>query len=143
MAGRRLISGAALLALVLAGYSAPSPYAQWKDLGAVYCNQVPLPRDAKFRDAEGGGRHERSQNEPESMAYRFDTQESPERLVAFYEKAFPTAVKEVGSDGATTFRVTPDGAQEGEQVSITVHADGRIQIGEQTKAGRHQDTGTL
>ena len=143
MAGRKLSSGVVLLALVLAGCSA-DPYAQWKDLGAVYCTQVPLPQDAKFQDAEGGGHGERSQNQhSESMAYWFNTRETPERLVAFYEKAFPTAVKEVGADGVTTFRVTPDGAQEGEQVSITVHTDGKIQIGEETKAGRHQDTGTL
>jgi len=144
MAGRRSILSTALLVLVLAGCGAPNPYAQWKDLGAVYCNQVPLPRDAKFHDAEGGGRDKQSDNPTsESMAYWFSTKESPERLVAFYEKAFPTAEKVVAPDGETTFWVKPDGGQEGEHVSITVHGDGKIQIGEETKPGRHQDTGNL
>lgn len=143
MAGRKLIAGAALVALALVGCST-NPYAQWKDLGAVYCNQVPLPEDAKFDDAVGGKPGEQSEDKTsENMAYWFTTKESADRLVAFYEKAFPGAEKVVDANGETTFWVKPDGGQEGEHVSITVHGDGKIQIGEVTKPGRHQDTGAL
>ena len=146
MAGRRWLSRAFGLALALAlpGCSA-NPYAQWKDLGAVYCNQVPLPGDARFEDAMGGDYYGESLDDhaSESMAYWFTTKESPQKLVAFYEKTFPGATKEVSEDGETTFKVRPEGAQEGEEIYVTVRTDGKIQIGEETKVGKHKDSGLL
>ena len=146
MFGRRSMAGIGLMAaaLALAGCSA-NPHAQWKDLGAVYCSQVPLPGDAKFEDSMGGGYYGEGLNDrvSESMAYWFTTKEPPEKLIAFYEKTYPGAEKEVGEQGETTFKVRPEGAQEGEEIYIMVRTDGKIQIGEETKVGRHKDTPML
>jgi len=47
-----------------------------------------------FGDVLGGKPGEQGENKTsESMAYWFSTKESPDRLVAFYEKAFPGAEK--------------------------------------------------
>jgi len=134
----------ALAALAVAGCST-SPYAKWKDLGAVYCNQVPLPRDAQFEDAMGGDYFGEGFNDQvsETMAYFFTTKESPEKLVAFYEQTFPGAIKETGDEGDIIFTVKPEGAEEGEEVYIRVRTDGKIQIGEDTKPGKHKESGVL
>lgn len=116
------------------------PYAKWKDLGAVYCSQVPLPDDANFEDAMGGDYYGEGLNDhvSESMSYFFTTKESPEKLVAFYEKAFPGAPKETVEDGDVVFTVKPEGAEDGEEVTIRIRTDGKIQVGEETKPGKHK-----
>ena len=134
----------ALATLTVASCST-SPYAKWKDLGAVYCNQVPLPGDAQFEDAMGGDYYGEGLNDhvSESMAYFFTTKESPAKLASFYEQTFPGAIKETGDDGDIIFTVKPEGAEDGEEVYIRVRADGKIQIGEETKPGKHKDKGLL
>lgn len=137
--GRNGMLVLAVGALSLMACSA-DPYAKWKNLGAIYCSQVPLPADAHFEDAMGGDYYGEGLNDhvSESMAYFFTTRESPEKLVAFYEKTFPNASKETAEDGDIVFTVRPEGAEEGEEVYIRVRSDGKIQIGEETKPGKHK-----
>jgi hypothetical protein len=102
-------------------------------------DMVPVYKNCELRDMMGS---ESWGDEPDSytkgQAWFLNTKATKDELVAFYEKAFPNAPREVMDDGAITFHLTPEGAKQPyEYVEVTVR-DGEIQVGESFQPQRQQ-----
>ncbi len=104
--------------------------------GAVYASSVPVYKNLKPADLMGGHYEDDEGNTiSQTQTWFFDTKDSKEQVIAFYEKNFPGATKEVDEQGDVTFRLIPMGAESGESVHVTVR-EGQIMIGEECKPGK-------
>jgi len=133
---------AAVVAVLLVGCSSENHYAQWKKLDVVYASQVPIFPGAEVEDAMGGNYYGESldQQVSESMTYWFKIDpKNHDQIVAFYEKALPSAQRSVDEDGEIRFEVVPKGAESGEKVWVMISKD-RLRIGEETKPGKHKES---
>jgi hypothetical protein len=138
MRGRAL---AGLAAALLVSCS-QSPYAQWKSLDAVYASQVPVFPGAQFQDAMGGSYYGEGFNDKvsESKSYFFEIDpQKHEQIVAFYEKELASATRTTDEDGDIRFELVPRGAEGDEKVYVVIGRD-RLQIGEETKPGKHKES---
>jgi hypothetical protein len=106
--------------------------------GAVYANQVPLYPAAAYEDAMGGTTYGDGVADSESLSWFFEVKDSPEKVLAYYDEKLSDARKVLEEDGTTSYTISPQGAEEGEVLVIRVRA-GRLQITEETKAGKHKD----
>jgi hypothetical protein len=141
MNGRARLLGAALTAAVCLGCS-QNHYAQWKKLDVVYASQVPIYPGALVDDAMGGSYYGEGLNDKvsETMTYWFKIDpKNHDQIVAFYDKEMPQAHKTVDDEGNVQFELTPQGAEDGEKVWVTVQKD-KLRIGEETKPGKHKET---
>jgi hypothetical protein len=137
MNARHLPAAAAAAALAVAalGCTAKSN----KDLlpGAVYAaNAVKVYRNAELVNVMG---NESWGDGPDSytqgQTWYFNTGDSQQKVVAFYEKLLPGAERTTNDDGSVTFRIVPAGAEKNEYVQVTVD-DGEIRIGEHCRPGK-------
>src|SRR5580765_8401664 len=72
----------------------------------------------------------------DGMAWWLRSQDSPARIVAFYDSHLRGWQKDVSLDGETVYRTSPPGADEGEEVYVRVKPSGEIQIGESVRSGK-------
>jgi hypothetical protein len=72
----------------------------------------------------------------DGMAWWLRSQDSPAKIVAFYDAHLRGWQKDVSLDGETVYRTSPPGADEGEEVYVRVKPSGEIQIGESVKSGK-------
>jgi hypothetical protein len=106
--------------------------------GAVYGAQIPVYPNAKLRDV-GGGTYSDEIGGPvtfESKSWFFAIDDA-QKVVAFYQEKLPNVPHEEDEDGGTTFKLTPVGADSGEDVSVTVRKD-ELQITEVVKPGKRK-----
>jgi hypothetical protein len=130
-----------LVAAMLVGCS-QSPYAQWRSLDVVYASQVPIFPGAEVENAMGGTYSGESMGDrvSETMSWFFDIDPAKhDQIVAFYDKELTTAKKTVDEDGDVRFELVPKGAEDGESVYVMIGKD-RLQIGEETKPGKHKES---
>ena len=105
--------------------------------GAVYGAQIPLYPHAKLRDV-GGGNYYEDIGGPvtfESKSWFF-TIDDRQKVLAFYQEKLPSAARE-DDEESITFKFTPTGAAEGEDVSVVVRKD-ELQISEVVKPGKRK-----
>ena len=124
----------AVLSVALAACSKSATYP-----GAVYAEgAVAAYQTAEFDGAMGGESSGEGVESSESVSWFFKTTDPLDKVVAFYEAKLPQATKEVADD-EVTFRFVPAGAEPGEEVAVIL-GEGRIQVHESTRAGKHKDT---
>ncbi len=121
------MAAGALLAL---GACAKSNQAMLPD-SVFAADLVPVYKNCELTDQMG---NESWGDEPESYTkgntWFFKTKASQDELVAFYEKQFPNAERQVMDDGGIEFTLYPaDAVKPYESVSVVVR-DGSLQIGE-------------
>lgn len=141
MNGRARLLGVALVTAACLGCS-QNHYAQWKKLDVVYASQVPIYPGAQVDDAMGGSYYGEGLNDKvsETMTYWFKIDpKNHDKIVAFYEQEMPQAKKSLNDEGDIQFEFTPQGAEDGERVWVTVQKD-KLRIGEETKPGKHKET---
>ena len=105
--------------------------------GAVYGAQIPVYPHARLRDV-GGGNYYEDIGGPvtfESKSWFF-TIDDRQKVLAFYQEKLPSAARE-DDDESITFKFTPTGAEEGEDVSVVVRKD-ELQISEVVKPGKRK-----
>ena|SRR5688572_25643375 len=107
--------------------------------GAVYAEAtVAAYKPAEFDGAMGGeSSGDEGTESSESVSWFFKTTDPKDKVVAFYEAKLVGASKEVGEEDVT-FRFVPAGAEPGEEVQVIV-SEGRIQVHESTRVGKHKD----
>jgi hypothetical protein len=120
-----------LLASVLAGALAIAGCSSSPTIeGAVHAGAVPVYKAASLESEMGGDTYgDDFGHVAKSHSWFFATPDPVEKVIAFYEKALPGATRETDEQGFTVFRVVPDGAQPGEEVTVTCRP-GEIQIHE-------------
>ena len=132
---------AGLAAALLMGCS-QDPYAQWKSQDVVYASQVPIFPGAQVQDAMGGNYYGEGLNDKvaETMSWFFEIDpKKHDEIVAFYEKELTGATRTRDEDGDVKFELVPRGAEDGESVYVVIGKD-RLQIGEETKPGKHKES---
>jgi hypothetical protein len=132
---------ALVAALLLAGCAVPGSATRLE--GAVYAHQIPIYPSAQY-DGTMGGTTSGSVGGPaisKSQSWFFKTDDSIEEVTAWYEEKLPGADKEPNEDGVT-FTLVPDGADDGEKVSVWIHP-GSFSISESVKPETKQDDDEL
>jgi hypothetical protein len=128
----------ALIAVSLISVALPGCAKKSALRGAVYAQAVAVYAPATYEGVMGGKSGGLDgEASSESVSWFFDTQDSKDKVVAFYDKALPGATKEV-TDEEVTYTFVPTGAEADEQVEVIVR-DGQIQIHESTRPGKHTD----
>lgn len=130
----RHLAALTAVAVVLA---APSCGGTPKLDGAVYSEQIPVFPKAKLRDVGGGNYYDEIGGPVtfESKSWFFTIGEG-QQAIAFYQEKLPNAARDEDEDGVT-FKFTPAGAEDGEDVSIVVRKD-ELQITEVVKPGKRK-----
>jgi hypothetical protein len=101
---------------------------------AVYANQVPLHPDCRLTDVMGS---ESWGDEPDSYSkgmgweFSFPKERTPD-VLAFYNAVFAGIPAQPDEDGGTQWTIVPRGAQEGEDLTVTVSV-GELWIHENVK----------
>lgn len=107
--------------------------------GAIYAHRVPVYPSATY-DGTMGGTYSGSFGGPaisQSQSWFFNTDDSVEKVAAWYEERLPDASREE-EDGEVTLSFVPEGAEEGEKVNVFIRP-GRFSINEEVKPGKIQD----
>jgi hypothetical protein len=133
--------------------------------GAVYGSQIPVYASAVFEDSMGGNYYEAIGGPVtyESLSWFFKVSDPMDKVVAFYTSRLPIGSRleeekaegeetgeaeaeeedseEASSNGQQTedvrFKFIPAGAEEGEDVTITI-SSGKLQITEVVKPGKRK-----
>ena len=127
----------AVVITLLAALSVPACGGPPKLEGAVYQAQIPVYPKAKLRDV-GGGNYYDDLGGPvtfESKSWFF-TIDDRQQVLAYYQDKLPNAARE-DDEEEVTFKFTPTGAEEGEDVSVVVRKD-ELQISEVVKPGKRR-----
>jgi len=131
--------GVLLIVLCLTGMLGCAEKKETSLPGAVYANQVGVYASATYDGTMGGSSLEQIGGPviSESQSWFFKTHDPAEKLVAFYEQRLPRAEKRTVENGEVTFTLVPAGAEEGEQVVVTIRS-GEFQITESLKPGKRK-----
>ncbi len=106
--------------------------------GAVYADQIPVYPGASLVSTSQGS-YTDSAGKPPSLVTQnwfFKTRDSIQKVADFYQRKLPQAKRD-DSEDATTFTILPQGAEPGENASVTLRP-GEVQIGETTKPGKRK-----
>lgn len=155
-----------LLVLSIVGLAACSKPPKGSGLpGVVYGSQIPVYPTAVYEDAMGGSYYETIGGPVtyESLSWFFKVSDPMDKVVAFYSSRLPVGsrieeeetegeetgeaeaeeedTQEVGTHQQQTedvrFKFIPTGAEEGEDVTITI-SSGKLQITEVVKPGKRR-----
>jgi hypothetical protein len=108
--------------------------------GAVYAKTLPIYPSAVYEDAMGGTYSETIGGPAtfESLSWFFKVSDPAEKVVEFYRTRLSGASEGKWEDGDPKFTVVPTGAEEGEEVVVTIRP-GTLQITEVVKPGKRKD----
>lgn len=112
---RALIAGA--FATLLGGCAAQAP-----KLEGLYFKDVPVYAPSEVKDMMGS----ESRGDDfvvKGMAWFMVSKDPPDKIRRWYQKQLPQATKVTSDSGDVTFSFTPKGAEEHEDVEITIYKD--------------------
>ncbi len=129
----------AVLGLLLFACSSKPPNLE----GAIHPDLIPVYPGATLDPNQGIGGATTSGDYGDFYAVYWDlkTSDGPDKVLAFYKKAWPAAKERKSDSGSTelTWETFP-GAEKGESISVSIEP-GQIHLSEDLKLGKHKKQG--